>query len=325
MTYWQRWLQQPQTVWLRKATFQLHLWSGIGLGLYVLLISVTGSVLFYRNELYRAATPAPTFVTPSGAPLTDAQLKGAATRLYPGYAVYLISRPPNAELAVSVDLQRRGDRKNRLFNPYTGADLGEAVPLGVRMVSGLLSLHDDLLGGKTGRKVNGFAAVLVLGIALTGIVVWWPGIRTWRRSLTVPRKAGWQRVIWGLHSMLGFWGFGIILLFAISGIYLCGPDLVQDLADRVEPLTEANSRTRMVDQVIYWLAYLHFGRIDGIGIPCRGPGLCDMATKLTWAVAGLAPAGMFVTGALMWWNRVVRKKLSRQTQAKTIQVPVRGE
>jgi uncharacterized iron-regulated membrane protein len=219
MKYWQRWLRQPQTVWLRKALFQLHLWSAIGLGLYVLLISVTGSVLVYRNELYRAATPAPTFVTPSGAPLTDAQLKGAATRLYPGYTVYLVSRPRNAELAVSVDLQRRGDRKNRLFNPYTGADLGEAVPLGVRMVSGLLSLHDDLLGGKTGRKVNGFAAVLVLVIIFTGIVVWWPGIRTWRRSLTVPRKAGWQRVIWGLHSMLGFWGFGILLLFAISGSY----------------------------------------------------------------------------------------------------------
>ena len=51
MTYWQRWMLQPQAVWLRKATFQLHLWSGIGIGLYVLLVSVTGSVLVYRNEI----------------------------------------------------------------------------------------------------------------------------------------------------------------------------------------------------------------------------------------------------------------------------------
>ena len=29
----------------------------------------------------------------------------------------------------------------------------------------------------------------------------------------------------------------------------------------------------------------------------------------TWAVVGLAPAGMFVTGAMMWWNRVVRKRI----------------
>ena len=44
---------QPQTAWLRKATFQVHMWSAIGIGLYVLTISVTGSVLVYRNELYR--------------------------------------------------------------------------------------------------------------------------------------------------------------------------------------------------------------------------------------------------------------------------------
>jgi uncharacterized iron-regulated membrane protein len=113
--------------------------------------------------------------------------------------------------------------------------------------------------------------------------------------------------------MIGFWSLGLILLFAVSGAYLCAPELFQSVADRIEPLTDANARTRTIDQVIYWLAYLHFGRINGIGIPCRGPGLCDMATKLTWAVVGLAPAGMFVTGAAMWWNRVVRRKLRRRS------------
>ena len=324
MTYWQRWLQQPQTVWLRKATVQLHLWSGIGPGLYVLLISVTGSILVYRNELYRAATRDPIAVTALGAPLTDAQLTGVATREYPGYRVVIISRPPNPNLAVSISLEGVGNRlknsrKNRLFNPYTGADLGDSVPLGVWVVSKLLSLHDDLLGGTTGRKVNGVGALLVVALSLTGIVVWWPGIRTWRRSLGVPRGVRWQRLIWSLHSMVGFWCLGFILLFAVSGVYLSSPDLVQDLADRIEPLTDANARTRTVDQVIYWLAYLHFGRINGIGIPCRGPGICDAATKLTWAVVGLAPAGMFVTGAVMWWNRVIRKRV----KTTTMQLPLR--
>ncbi len=67
MTYWQRWIWQPQTAWLRKTIFQLHLWSGIGFGLYVLMASVTGSILVYSNELYRAATRDPVVVTASGA------------------------------------------------------------------------------------------------------------------------------------------------------------------------------------------------------------------------------------------------------------------
>ena len=311
MTYWQRWISKPRTTWLRKAAFQLHLWSGIGIGLYVLLVSLTGSVLVYRNELYRAATRDPIIVTESGARMTDEQLNVAATRGYPGSTILNVSREENPHQAVWISLQVGANRKNRLFNPYTGADLGDSVPLGISLVSGLISLHDDLLGGTTGRRVNGVGALLVLVLAFTGIAVWWPGIGKWRRSLTVHRNVGWQRLTWDLHSMIGFWSLGFILLFALSGAYLGNPQPFQDLADRIDPPTASNAGVRTVDQVIYWLAYLHFGRVNGIGIPCSGPGFCDSATKLIWALAGLAPAAMFLTGSVMWWNRVIRKKRMR--------------
>ena len=311
MTHWQQWISHPQTSWLRKATFQLHMWSGIGAGLYVLLASVTGSIVVYRNELYTAATRDPIVVAKSGQRLTDDELKAAATRAYPGYPIIGISRARNPDQAVSISLDGGAGRKNRLFNPYTGEDLGDSTPLGIRLVSGLLQLHDDLLAGSTGRSINGLGGLLVIVLAFTGIVVWWPGIKTWRRSLIVHRNAGWRRFTWDLHSMIGFWTLGFIVLFGLSGAYLGNPQPFQDLADRIDPPTAVNAGNRFVDKVIYWLAYLHFGRINGIGIPCRGPGLCDQATKLTWALFGLAPAAMFVTGTMMWWNRVVRKKFRR--------------
>ena len=152
---------------------------------------------------------------------------------------------------------------------------------------------------------------MLIILALTGIVVWWPGIKTWRRSIVVHRNVGWRRFMWDLHSMMGFWTFAFVLLFGLSGAYLGNPEWFQDVADRLQPPTADNARTRIVDEIIYWLAYLHFGRINGIGIPCRGPGLCDQATKFIWALAGLAPAAMFVTGTMMWWNRVGRKRFKR--------------
>ena len=87
MTLWQRWIRQPQTVGLRKAIFQVHMWSGLGVGLYVLLVSVTGSVLVWRNELAEAATRDPIILSGPGSRLTDEQLSEAATRAYPGYSV----------------------------------------------------------------------------------------------------------------------------------------------------------------------------------------------------------------------------------------------
>jgi uncharacterized iron-regulated membrane protein len=148
----------------------------------------------------------------------------------------------------------------------------------------------------------------VVLLAFTGLIVWWPGIASWRRSLVLRRHVGWQRLIWDIHSAIGFWAFAFILIFGLSGIYLGNPQPFQDLADRIEPPTAANAGTRVVDQLIYWLAYLHFGRVNGIGIPCGGPGVCDIATKTLWSILGLAPAAMFITGAVMWWNRVLRRK-----------------
>ena len=310
LTAWQRWVRQPQKLWLRRALFQVHLWSGIALGLYILIISVTGSVLVYRNELDRAATLEPVLTKGSGPLLSDEQLIGAASRLYPDYQVTRIGRARNPDQAVDVWITRGNATRGRLFDPRSGTDLGNSVPTGIWLISKLSDLHDNLFAGPKGRQVNGYGALASLALALTGLAIWWPGIRTWRRSLTLHRGVGWKRLTWDLHSMLGFWTLGFVLVFGLSGIYLCFPEMVQGIADRLEPLTDANARGRIGDRVIYWLAYLHFGRIQGIGIPCRGPGICDQATKATWALFGLAPAGMFVTGAIMWWNRVLRPRLA---------------
>ncbi len=324
LTVWQRWVRQPQKIWLRRALFQVHLWSGIAVGLYIFMISLTGSVLVYRNELYRAATPAPIISKASGPSLTDDQLKQAAVRLYPGYRVERLGRALDPDEAVDVRLQRGKQIKNRLFDPRTGLDLGNSVPTGIRLISQLLDLHDNLFAGPTGRKVNGIGAVVVLVLAITGLVIWWPGVKTWRRSLSVHRGVGWKRFIWDLHGMIGFWSLAWILVFALSGVYLGFPQPFQDLADRLEPMTAANAGIRVVDRVIYWLAYLHFGRINGTAIPCSGPGLCDQTTKAIWALFGLTPAAMFVTGAIMWWNRVLRPRLlsaRRQAQSDAVAAP----
>jgi uncharacterized iron-regulated membrane protein len=312
---WQRWIWQPREVWLRSALFQVHLWSGIAVGLYILMMSVTGSVLVYRNELYRAFTREPIISKGSGPRLTDDQLAEAAKHLYLGYRVVNIARALNLDEAVHVSLRRDGEIKKRLFDPRSGSDLGDTVPTGFLLVSELLDLHDNLLAGSTGRKVNGAGAVALLALTGTGLSIWWPGVKKWRRSLTLRRGMGWKRLIWHLHSMIGFWSLGFMLVFGLSGAYLVFPDWFQDIADWLEPPTAANAGLRIGDRVIYWLAFLHFGRINGIGIPCSGPGVCDQTTKAIWAIFGMAPAAMFVTGAIMWWNRVLRVRLASTEKA----------
>jgi uncharacterized iron-regulated membrane protein len=314
---WQRWLQYPQNTWLRKAVFQVHLWTGIGLGLYIIMISVTGSVLVYRNELNVATARVPIVSKHSGPRLDDTELSAAVARVYPGYQIERMARARNLDEAVGIWMHRGGDSKVRMFDPRSGLDVGPWKPFGLAVVDWIANLHDNLFVGSVGRIVNLFGAVATVLLAVTGLTIWWPGLARWRRSLVLRRGVGWKRFVWDLHGVVGFWSFAFILVFGLSGIYLCAPEQIQAFADWLEPMTDANSGGRLVDGALYWLAYLHFGRIQGIGIPCAGPGFCDQATKAVWALFGLAPAATFVTGTIMWWNRVLHPWLEGSSKSRT--------
>ena len=51
MTFRDRALRRPQSLWVRKGLFQIHLWVGAVFAAYILLMSISGSAIVYRNQL----------------------------------------------------------------------------------------------------------------------------------------------------------------------------------------------------------------------------------------------------------------------------------
>jgi uncharacterized iron-regulated membrane protein len=291
-------MQQPQRVWLRRAVFQVHLWSGIALGLYVVMLSLTGSVLVYRIELSRSlGAPRPQF-DPNAKRLSKSELRAAAERKYPGFTITSISdRVTRRNPTIEIELERNGVKKDRLFNPYTGVDLGDAVTKGELAVIWIANLHDELLLGRPGRFWNGLGSIVITILVLSGAVVWWPGVQRWRRSLIVRLDGGWKGFNWDLHSAMGFWLFLFMLVWGVSGIYLGIPE---PFAYTVDAISRPDTTDRLGDTVLLWLTWLHFGRWRS--------GLL----KGVWAAVGLAPALMFITGLVMWWNRALRPRLKKK-------------
>ena len=101
--------------------------------------------------------------------------------------------------------------------------------------------------------------------------------------------------------------FLLVLMWAVTGSYLSFPESV-DRGDRRHSATcsqQSGSRA-LADAVTAWLARVHFGRAYGTTV------------KWLYTILGLAPAALFVTGAIMWWNRVLRKKLIQPDIAKKL-------
>lgn len=307
MNLWQRWVKRPQRIWLRRALFQIHLWSGIGLGLYVFVVFLSGSAAVFNSELYAAFLPNPKMVEIAGTRLSRDELKAIVLRAHPGAHVtgVAIRRNPHEAAVASLGVGPFADQ--RFVDPYTGKDLGTAKPFGLRMVSFFSQLHMDLLMGYHGRLANGVGGFLTAALSLTGLVIWWPGIREWRESLTVRFGANFKRLNWQLHSTIGFWTFAIVFMWAITGAYLVYPrqfNMVMNLS--------LNSVDRF--SISSFIHSLHVGDFAGWPI------------KALWVILGLAPPVLFVTGFIMWWNRVLspwaRRRLGEQSRVKPTPLPV---
>ena len=299
-----RLLRQPQNVWIRRALFQIHLWTGIGVGLYVLMISITGSAIVYRREITRLAWTVPA-VVPTGPLMSVEALSAVVKKANPRFDVVSVKLSDKPDRAAQVVMSRGQRRRERVFDPYTGKDLGDVATTEPWLLYKTVQLHDDLLGGRTGRLVNGVGALLFTALCITGAVIWWPGTARWKRSLMLHRKVGWQRFNWDLHSVMGFWVFAFLFIWAISGLYLSFPEPFSNFVDYIQPPNPDDVKVRSGDEFLAWLARIHFGRAWGNSV------------KALYTTLGLVPAVLFITGGVMWWNRVVKPALRRSGQPAT--------
>jgi uncharacterized iron-regulated membrane protein len=264
-------------------------------------------VIVFRSELYGLLL-AKTKVEVRGQPLTREQLIQAAQRTYPGYSVQLI-RPGRFDGEATDILFAKGWRhKDRVFDPYLGRDIGPSVWIYYDILHWAADLHGNLLFGPAGLEANGVGGFLLSMMCVTGMVVWWPGIANWRRSLTLRRDVGWKRLNWDLHSAIGFWTVLLILMWGLTGAYFVFPDPFRAGVELFTPINPPQVVTvggpaplrRGVrrppttgQKILRGFSAAHYGTFGGWPV------------KALWVILGFAPAALFMTGLLMWWNRVL--------------------
>jgi uncharacterized iron-regulated membrane protein len=247
--------------------------------------------------------------------MTRTQLIAAAQAAYPGATIERVGDPQRRSALVRVDITRNGEQIERDFSGYTGEDMGEPFPWKAQMLLKLADFHDDLLmlENRRGRWWNGVGSLFLLGLWATGAVLWWRGLKVWRKGFSFSWRSPWPRLNFDMHSALGFWFFALIGIWAISGIYFAWPDPFMGVVDRIwGPPETRNYELSLGDQIIRWVVRLHFGRWD------------SKTLQAVWVIMGLVPAIMLVTGAAMWWYRVIRKRALVE-ETNSVMPPLRQE
>lgn len=218
----------------RRILFQVHLWVGVLTGLYICVVCVTGAALVFRIDMQRALHPH--LFTASAGPLADpVAVMESVSRAYPDYKLSGVEVPTTSRPTYLGYVTRGREFLTVLIDPVTTDVLGvlpERTPIHT-----LQELHYDLLGGRTGRMINGAGAIGILVMCATGLVLWWPGIKAWRRGFMVDFSRDGRRVIWELHRAIGIWSVAMIAMFAVTGLSFVFPSEFRATVNRVSTIT----------------------------------------------------------------------------------------
>lgn len=306
MNGWQRWTQAPQTLGFRRFLFQLHLWAGIGLGLYVLAISLSGSAILLKSPFYAAFEPKDLdpLPPPDATPLEGDALTARMAEVYAGYEIGFTSPPFEEGRAFYVVLNRGGEYFPHYFNHFTGEDIGVANPWPIKSVEWLARMHADLFLGQTGRSVNGVGGLLFVLMALTGIMIWWQGRARWHEGLLPYHPASPRPKLWQLHSFIGFWTLLLMLAWGVSGFQIGFPRALDPLIDLFDgDLNDFERPTAL----LRFFRNVHFARFGG-----------GTWANWGWILVSFAPTVLFVSGFVLWWKRVVLRKRAPASRAEPL-------
>ncbi|MGN6296520.1 MAG: PepSY-associated TM helix domain-containing protein [Ginsengibacter sp.] len=154
-----------------KRIFSWHHWCGLIVGIFLLLMSISGSLLVFSDEIEVAYESNWIAVNnPSGSFFYDASFSHIQ-KLYPGWEIRLYEQPGINE-ALVYDLRKGTAMKKIFVHPVDGSILHVSDKVQDQLHRILLSLHYTLFAGTAGKIIVFFIGILFLVSLITGIYIY---------------------------------------------------------------------------------------------------------------------------------------------------------
>lgn len=236
---------------VQHALLWAHRWFGLIGGIVVVLIGLTGSFIVFYREIDVALNPA--LYAPAGPEqsVTLAEVMHAAAAADPAPIATILA--PDRTWPVWIVIHSHettpGSYPNRwttMVDPSNGKVLGRrdyanAFALKVYRLHFTLLLYEFW-----GKELVGVAGFVLLGLAVSGLFLWWPKPGRFWRSISVRKNVSLLRFVLDLHGAAGFWALSVLLLISITGVGIVFPDLVRPIVGLVsQPTPDRSPRVEM--------------------------------------------------------------------------------
>ena len=211
---------------LRKTIFNLHMFVGLVAAVILFAQGFTGSVMVFENEISNWLNRDLMHVASTGPALPLNAVKQSLEALHPGYTVEELQPAKGDGLAgIAYLVNAAKDEIGVTFDPATGREISNLSHFN-NWMQRVHQFHEHLAMGRKGSEIAAWTAVLLLGLSITGIVLWWP-----RKIVSVQWNVSARRWF-DLHNAVGFYSAIFLFLFAFTGIVIEWDDGAEKLLER---------------------------------------------------------------------------------------------
>ncbi len=210
----------------RRIVGWLHLWLGLVSGVVVFIVSITGCLYVFHQEITDLTEPW-RFVQKQDKPFVPpSKLLEAALQIYPNKTPSGLTYAPGDEAAaVGLDQFNPDGHFSVVFlNPYDASVVKAFTPKdNFKFFSFIEDGHRSLwLPDNIGRPIVGVSILIFVISLITGIIMWWP--KKWKKkqlkqSFKIKWNARFFRLNYDLHNVVGFYACIFALILALTGLF----------------------------------------------------------------------------------------------------------
>ena len=193
----------------------IHAWSGVALALLLLIISITGVLLVWKQEYLRLVLPEARQSFSANAE-SLAKIATSVEHQFAGEQINLIEFPVK-----NFSLTKVTFANNDLAYVDVQGNMIGRWGLNQRWEEWLFDLHHRLLLGNLGLILVGWSGLIFLLVVITGLISFWPLRRSWREGVLL-------RGITRAHLLRSHRNLGVVealplLVTLITGVTLAFP------------------------------------------------------------------------------------------------------
>src|SRR5882757_11380789 len=202
---------------LYRVIWRWHFYAGMIITLPLIVVSATGALYIFKDELEGVLHPGVLYVEPAAERATyEQQLAAARAAVGPAYQIGTMQVFMNPKRATELAM---GGQKFQMgyVDPYRGHYLGSVEKGGFSDI--VLTLHRSLFLGTTGRIVVELTTCWAIVLLATGIYLWWPQKANQVWGVWLPRfRAKPYVVLRDLHTVVGFYVAVVAIGISLTGL-----------------------------------------------------------------------------------------------------------